>query len=428
MRGNATGRYLGLDRGTSGLRAALLDEDGQLVGLWRLPSSPGEPRDEARLWWRDLITLLHRVAAQCPLDGVRALAVDGTSGTLLACDCNGEPLAPALMYDDLRASAQAGRIAMQAPADSGAHGAGSSLARLLWLLEHARLPASFFLQHQAEWLTGRLLGRYDLGDENNALKLGYDSRTARWPHWLEALSVPRPALPTIHPAGTPLGRIDLQAAKLTGLPADTLVVAGTTDSLAAFLATGAKDEGDAATTLGSTLTLKILSARPVFDPARGVYSHRLLGRWLAGGASNTGGAVLASLFDPLMLEQLSRRIDPRRRSCLDYMPLLRPGERFPVNDPTLAPRLHPRPVDDARFLHGLLDAMARIEAQGYRVLESLGAGTPRRLYTTGGGARNPAWSALRERALGCRLNTPEHDEAAVGAARLAQRGALEETP
>jgi sugar (pentulose or hexulose) kinase len=75
--------------------------------------------------------------------------------------------------------------------------------------------------------------------------------------------------------------------------------------------------------------------------------------WLVGGASNTGGAVLRQFFSPEQLQQLSGRIDVGQPSGLDFYPLTKPGERFPVNDPGLQPRLEPRPADDAAFLQGM---------------------------------------------------------------------------
>jgi len=71
-----------------------------------------------------------------------------------------------------------------------------------------------------------------------------------------------------------------------------------------------------------------------------------------GGASNTGGAVLRKFFTNEQLLQLSAQIDPSQASGLDYYPLTKAGERFPVNDPLLQPRLEPRPSDDAVFLQG----------------------------------------------------------------------------
>lgn len=70
----------------------------------------------------------------------------------------------------------------------------------------------------------------------------------------------------------------------------------------------------------------------------------------AGGASNTGGAVLRRFFDDAALAALTPRLRPDAPTKLGYYPLLRPGERFPIADPALAPRLEPRPADDALFL------------------------------------------------------------------------------
>ncbi len=116
------------------------------------------------------------------------------------------------------------------------------------------------------------------------------------------------------------------------------------------------------------------------DSNRGIYSHRLGNFWLVGGASNTGGAVLNQFFSDEKLEELSTQIQADRESPMDYYPLAKPGERFPVNDPHLPPRLQPRPENPVEFLHGLLESLARIEAQGY---------SP----ATAGDAVNPVYSA-----------------------------------
>jgi sugar (pentulose or hexulose) kinase len=180
--------------------------------------------------------------------------------------------------------------------------------------------------------------------------------------------------------------------------------------------------GEAVTSLGSTLVLKLLSDTRVESSEHGVYSHWFGSRWLAGGASNAGGAVLRQFFDDRTLATLSARIDPTIASPLDFLPLPKPGERFPLNDPALAPRLTPRPPDDAEFLHGLLEGLARIEARGYGLLAELGAAPLRRVETAGGGASNPAWIRIRARLLGVPVTRAAHTEAAYGAARLARDG------
>lgn len=92
------------------------------------------------------------------------------------------------------------------------------------------------------------------------------------------------------------------------------------------------------TSLGSTLAIKLLSTTRVEDARFGVYSHRLDDKWLVGGASNTGGAVLRQIFTDDQLEELSKKIDPAKASPLDYYPLIGIGERFPTADPKLEPR------------------------------------------------------------------------------------------
>ncbi len=154
----------------------------------------------------------------------------------------------------------------------------------------------------------------------------------------------------------------------------------------------------------------------------GIYSHRFGDRWLVGGASNTGGAVLKKYFTTEELIELSDRISTSQASPLDYYPLLKPGDRFPINDPELQARLEPQPLDRVEFLHGLLESIARIEAQGYRLLESLGATPLKQIFTAGGGAHNPTWTAIRQRQLGVPVVIAPQTEAAYGTASLALRG------
>jgi len=368
--------------------------------------------------------LLRDAADRIPAEPV-AVAVDGTSATLLALDAGGQPLGPALLYDDARAVEHARFLAGIAPPGAAVHGPASSAAKLLWLRDQGRLRHAALVLHQAEWITGCLRGRFDRGDENNALKLGYDPAAGAWPGWWrDALGPFADLLPEIAASGNPLGTISATAARETGLHPGSLVVAGTTDGVAGFLATGVGRPGIGVTSLGSTLVLKQLSDQPLFDPDAGVYSHRVFGRWLAGGASNSGGAVLAAHFTPEEIRTLGARIDPYCASGLDYYPLNRPGERFPVSDPVLPPRLAPRPQDDALFLHGILEGIARIEAAGYQRLRELGAPEITEVVSVGGGSANPQWTTIRERILGVPVRQAVHEQAAHGAARLAWHGAL----
>jgi hypothetical protein len=424
--------FIGIDLGTSGCRAMAVDEHGEIRGQTAV-SLPAPERDgdrceqEPRVWWDAVCRCLDELTQQIPADEVAALAVDGTSATLLLTDEHGEPLGPALMYNDSRAKAQAERIKSIAPANTAAHGATGALAKLLWLQDAGLTRSARHALHQADWIAGKLCGRFGVSDFNNALKLGFDPVNNCWPEWLARLKAPMDLLPEVVVPGTTLGTLSAalitESARRFTLPENTRVVAGTTDSTAAFLATGARDIGEAVTVLGSTLVLKVVADTPVFAPEFGVYSQPLpSGRWLVGGASNSGGVVLRQYFSDAQLAAMTPRLRPEHPTGLDYYPLPAIGERFPVNDPGKQPRLAPRPEDDAQFFQGILEGIARIEAEGYALLARLGAPYPISVRSTGGGAQNAAWTAIRAHFLGSIMKPAHSTDAAYGAALLAKSG------
>ena len=425
----SAGGAIGVDLGTSGCRAIALSATGQTLGEARvalpapLRDGLGVSEQDPALWWAAVVTVLCELAPKVAGSAPLRVCVDATSATLLLTSTNGEPLGTALMYDDTQARTEAAKLAALVPADSPARGAGSSLSKLHYLARRRPGQGPRLALHQADWVLGRLTGRFGLSDWNNALKLGFDPGAVCWPGWLSALDLQGVKLPEVLAPGALAGPLTHGALVETGLPRGTLAVAGTTDSTAAVLATGPLSPGDAVTCLGSTLVLKIVAERPVTAPEFGVYSHRVGDLWLVGGASNSGGAVLRRFFDDAQLRELSAGMDPDRPTGLDYYPLPGPGERFPVNDPGLEPRLDPRPADDQVFLQGMFEGVAGIEARGYRFLTGLGAPRLRRVLTTGGGAANQAWMQIRRRMLGVTVVPADHQEAAYGAARLALWGA-----
>jgi xylulokinase len=403
---------LGIDLGTSGVRIAILDLAGNLRHSEGMPY-PGAFEDPAA--WVDGC---RQLIASIPSDlrqRLRALAVDGTSGTLLACGEDGRPLGPALPYH-LSCPEQLERLKALISDSNPAGSASGSLARALRLLDtHPR--DQLLLRHQADWITGWFLQSWRYGEEGNNLRLGWNLETGRWPDTF-ARQLWCQALPEIRPSGALLGSIAPPIADQLGCPPNLQVIAGTTDSNAAVL-TANPSAGDGITVLGSTIVLKRFVKTPL--AGAGVTNHRVGGRWLCGGASNSGGVVLQQQFPGIDLEELSRQIDPEQNSGLDLRPLPARGERFPIDDPTLEPILRPRPVSDALYLHGLLEGMARIEAQGWRRLTELGAQPPKQVITVGGGARNPQWRRLRERILGLAVRSC-HAPPAAGTARLALEG------
>ncbi len=468
--------YLGIDFGTTGVRSTAIDSRGNIHCEKNYNFSQDDPASELTLRWQNA---LWAVIEQIPLalrTQVKSIAIDGTSSTVMLCDTQGIPVEEPILYNDGRGVAVLDRLRAIAPAHHTVLNATSSLAKLLWWLEYEaedtaprecvqtilpgdppqppltrgehslKVPlikgdlggspvqtAPRFFLHQADWLAFLLHGKLGISDYHNALKLGYDVANLCYPHWLtEGIAGVSgsiaPILPQVVAPGTAIAPVTPEIGDRFSLPRDCIVCAGTTDSIAAFLASGVNSPGEAVTSLGSTLALKLLSYTRVDDATYGIYSHRFTSPsqggaggdlWLVGGASNTGGAVLRHFFTDSELDNYSQQIDPHRPSLLDYYPLLKKGERFPNNDPNLLPRLEPRPAEAVDFLHGLLESIARIEGRGYELLQQLGATPLTNVYTAGGGAKNQVWGEIRKRYLKVPVVTPVHTDAAYGSALLA---------
>ncbi len=411
--------FLGLDFGTSGARACVIGRDRSIVWERRV-AYPDPARQTPDAWRAALHTLLGALPKR--LGGrLQGLAIDGTSGSVLLCDAALQPCSPALLYNDNRSQHQASQLQACAPDRHAVCAATSGLAKFLWLTRQGSFEQAEYFLHQADWLSAQLSGNPGISDYHNALKTGYDAEALRWPDWVMALPHSH-LLPQVVAPGTVIGQVRPDIAAEFGIAPQCVIRAGTTDSSAAFIASGIAQTGVGVTTLGTTLVLKQLSGRRIDAPEYGVYSHRYGDLWLVGGASNAGAGALRAHFSDAQLDQLSAQIDPLTDSPLDYYPLTSPGERFPVADARLAPRLEPRPGSNAEFLHGLLQGLARIEAAGYARLAELGAPPLVRVVTSGGGAKNTVWETLRARALGVPVSAAAHCEAAYGSALLCLDG------
>ncbi|KAK9838867.1 hypothetical protein WJX74_004924 [Apatococcus lobatus] len=420
--------FVGLDFGTSGARAHVVQEDGKLEADFRQEYKESAHLDWADAWQTALWQLLGQLSA-VDRSRIGALAIDGTSSTCMLVNQNTlEVLSAPQLYNASQPPSSVQAVKDIAPGGHTATASTSALCKMVtwhhsgtWQTAEVERKRPCLL-HQADWLAALLHGQTRHSDWNNALKLGFDPGLPGYPEWL--LSQPYAGLLPrhVHAPGHAITTITAETAARTGLPADCLVCAGTTDSNAAFIAAGVSEPGEAVTSLGSTFAVKLLSESRVDNADYGIYSHRLGDGWLVGGASNTGGAVLKQYFNSAQLVELSGRINASLPSPLDYYPLTSPGERFPINDPNLQPRLTPRPDDDADFLHGLLEGVANVEAQAYRRLQQLGATPLTKVLTAGGGAANSKWTHIRSRVLGVPVETSPHGEAAHGAALLAQQG------
>ena len=259
-----------------------------------------------------------------------------------------------------------------------------TLVRVLRLLDKTDSTRGLRIVTQADYIKGKLTGQFAHSDENNCFKLGYDSIRKQWPAWMADYGITKSMLPTVTPSGHAVATITRSNAVALGLSPDLQLISGTTDSIAAVMATGIHQLGDAVTSLGSTLVIKILSDHPITNKHYGVYSQPYGKQWLVGGASNCGGHILRQFFDDTTMQTLSAQMNIQQPTGLHYYPLTTTGERFPVNDPHKQPQLTPRPDNDVVFFQALLESLSAIELTGYQRLQQLGAPPVSHIISVGG--------------------------------------------
>ena len=399
---------LGIDLGTSGVRIAIINKKKQILFTTSMQYPTGLEE------WKDWVICCKKLIREIPKDIKEKLiscAVAGTSGTLLACKKEGEPLGEALPYSSSfpEYSTEINKLFIRDCPGSSTSGSVGRALRLLSLYGNEIL-----LMHQADWISGWILNNWELGEESNNLRMGWEISNSSWPASFNNLKW-RNCLPKIIASGQAMGRICKEKANELNLPKNLQIIAGTTDSNAGVLA-ALPNEYDGVTILGSTIVIKKFVNFPL--SGKGISNHRLLGKWLCGGASNAGAAILLDLFNLEYIEELSKQINTTKSTGIDLIPLSKKGERFPIDDPNLMPKLEPRPVSDSLYLHAIFEGLAKIEARSWQKLNKLGADLPRQIITVGGGAKNITWKKIREKEIGIPIKTCNRPPAA-GVASIA---------
>ena len=379
----------GLDFGSSGARISIINFKKELIYSNSVKYKYG---------FKNLNSWIHSceiLLDSLPLDiksTITNLAISGTSGTLAACDLKGNPLGQAIPYDQV---CDDNKILIKATSYGEEHlqTPYSSLSKALKLID--KYGENILLRHQSDWITGWFLKNWTYGEEGNNLKLGWDLLKESWPKSYLNTSWQK-CLPLIIKSGEIMGQIDSELAEKLKLNKKLLLISGTTDSNAAFLAAGL-DKEEGLTVLGTTIVLKKINKSPIRE--KGITSHRVFGNWICGGASNAGCGVLSKFFSDLEIKELSRQINTSKKTSLNLLPLNSRGERFPINNPLLEPILSPRPVSDSLYLHALFEGLAKIELKGWEKLYDLTGSLPKKIVTIGGGSKNPQWRTIREKVI-----------------------------
>ncbi|HEY0321794.1 MAG TPA: xylulokinase [Pyrinomonadaceae bacterium] len=445
--------FLGIDVGTGGTRAVLIDSQGNIVASATSHHTPfaspqtGWAEQDASDWWRAAKEAVRAVLSEEGVHAEEIIAI-GLSGQMhgaVLLNERDEVLRPSIIWCDQRTDAQCRALTENVGAERlieltlNPALTGFTLPKMLWVREHEReiwknvrtvlLPKDYVRLR----LTGERAT--DVADASGTLLLDVAGR--RWSkEMLAAVSMDEGLLPRVYESMEVTGSVSAEGAAATGLRQGTLVVAGAGDQAAGAVGMGIVRAGTVSATIGTSGVVFAATDRPALDPAGRVHTfcHAVPERWHVMGVTQGAGLSLRWFRDQFGVEAVDGR-DPYEQlieeaaqvregaNGLLWAPYLM-GERTPHLDPHARAALvgltasHTR----AHIIRAILEGVAFSLRDTFEIFKELGVPVET-IRLGGGGARSPLWRQIQADIYGHEVETVKAEEgAAYGAALLAGVG------
>ena len=444
--------FLGLDVGTSGVKAILMSPTGEVTAAAMSPLSMSTPRpgwaeQDPEAWWTATIASIRAVLEPKPIARIAAIGISGQMHSSVFLDRSGRVIRPALLWCDGRTTAECAEITARAGGEGRLRDwvrnpalEGFTLPKVLWLRNHE--PAAFArlatVLLAKDYIRFRLTGVLSTEPSDASGTLMFDPARLRWSQEiLQAVGLPDALLPDVHGSAEVHGNVTGLSAGATGLEAGTPVVGGGGDNACGAAGVGAIEPGEAVASWGTSGTVLAPTAEPLVDPLLRVHTlcHVLPRMWYVMGVVLSAGGAFAWYRDQFAKELAgSARADdllteeaagvPAGAEGVTFLPYLQ-GERTPHRDASLRGAFlglslaHTR----AHLTRAVLEGISFALRESLSILQELGL-SPSRLLLTGGGARSPFIRRLQAEVYGVPVSTVNREEGpAYGAALLAAVGA-----
>ena len=436
---------LGIDVGTGGTRALLIDEAGKVLASCTADHQPfaspqiGWAEQEPDDWWRACCEAVRGVLSKTSNREIAAVSFSGQMHGAVLLDAAGTPLRPALIWCDQRTAEEAAELTQQIGPQQLIYLTCNpaltnfTLTKLLWVRKHEpRLYEKFrMLQLPKDYVRFRLTGQYamDMADASGTLLLDVANR--RWSEQMVAATkVNSSALPKLFESCQVCAEVSQKGAEATGLAPGTPVVAGAGDQAAGAVGLGVVASGAVHATIGTSGVGFASTDRPCIDP-RGrlhTFCHAVPDRWHVMGVTQAAGLSLrwfrdqfGGAYDALTSEAANV---PPGCDGLMWAPYLM-GERTPHLDPDARGALvgltasHTR----AHIVRAILEGVAFSLRDIFSIFEEMQVPVSG-IRLGGGGSRSSVWQQIQADVYGQRVEIVESAEgAAYGAALLAGVGA-----
>jgi xylulokinase len=437
--------WLGIDIGTGGSRALLVDAKGQVRG--GVTAAHEDMRMERPLWaeqrpenwWDAAVQAIRGVMAQAGVSGgeIKGVGLSGQMHGLVLLDVAGQVIRPSLIWCDQRSQPQVDAINARVGRENVLRYianpvlTGFTLPKLLWVRDNE--PRNFSLARKMllpkDYIRYRLTGDYASEVSDASGTAVFDVVSRRWSHeMMDILGLDRALLPVCYESSDVTGKITPAVAELTGLKAGTPVAGGGGDQAASAVGNGIVDPGIVSCTLGTSGVVFAHMEKVAYDPAGRVHTfcHAVRDKWHVMGVTQGAGLSLqwfrnqlapAMEYDAITAEAA---IAPPGAQGLFWLPYLM-GERTPHLDATarggwigLTAR-HTR----ADLVRAVIEGVSYSQRDCLDIIEGLGVAV-NSVRASGGGAKSAFWRQLLGDILGKRIVTLATQEgSAYGAALLA---------
>jgi sugar (pentulose or hexulose) kinase len=443
---------LGIDVGTTAVKALVIDEGGRVLGEAGREYVLSTPREgwvqqDAELWWENLVIVVREALAGLDASGVKGVALSTQGDTMCPVDADGKPLAPARTWMDTRTGPQIERLTRKFSLQDWYQITGSRLGTFAAALSLAwwqdEMPDAFRAASRfclvEDFIIGRLCGEHVVAASNASRTMLYDIRSRAWsPKLLEVVGIEESRLPKAAESGAKVGALTPAAAETLGLSTDVAVVLGGHDQVVGAVGSGVIRPGSLMLASGTAWVILAAIDAPLHDDLLRLqtYCHAAHDLWAIIGAY-AGGVLLrwyrdefmpGQSYDTIVAEaaeaERSSLADHSGRSPLTFLPhfygAVTPGWDEKAKGSLLGLTLaHTR--GDVAF--ALLRGVALETAWNVQAMKEMGAATEE-IRMIGGGAKSPFWAQAVADATGATVILPQATEAAAcGAGLLAGIGA-----
>ncbi len=443
--------YLGLDIGTGGSRALLVDEHGRVRHAFTAPHEdmrmehPMWAEQRPQNWWEAAQAAIQGVLRGSGLTGadVRAVGLSGQMHGLTLLDANNRVVRPALIWCDQRSQPQVNWINEHAGVEFVVKSTanpmltGFTLPKLLWVRDHE--PANFErvkkLLLPKDYIRFELTGEY-ASDVSDASGTGlFDVVNRRWSYELaDRVGVARDFLPPVFESGATTGLIHARAAAATGLKEGTPVVGGAGDQAASAVGNGIVEPGIVSCTIGTSGVVFGHLKEPAYDPEGRVHTfcHAVPDAWHTMGVTQGAGLSLQwfrNQFAPgANYDDLTWEAAGADAEGLFWLPYLM-GERTPHLDAMARGGWNGVTAKHTRadLIRALIEGVSFSLKDCLELVAGLGVQIES-VRVSGGGAKSAFWRQMLADIFDKRVVSLQTQEgSAYGAALLAMPGAVEET-